>query len=74
MMTYTTITFIRVQEIEEGDCAGCVAHNIYPDENDNETLCVHFQSINGRCRESSMIYIIDTPEHIANYTKQRITK
>jgi hypothetical protein len=71
---YTTITFIRVQELVESDCVGCVAHDIYPDENDNEILCDHLQSINGKCTHSGQIYIIDHPEHIANYTKQRITK
>lgn len=68
--TYTTITFIRVQEIEGSDCTGCVADNI----GDDDALCDYLRTTNGACAESNMIYIIDHPEHIANYTKQRITK
>jgi hypothetical protein len=67
--TYTTITFIRVQEIEGSDCTGCVA-----DYEGVGALCDYLRATNGACAESNMIYIIDHPEHIANYTRKRITQ
>lgn len=76
-MMYTTITFIRVQEIGDGECWGCVANTQdIPDDTgyESDSLCNHLMTLNGQCRGTNMIYIIDHPEHIANYTKQRITK
>jgi len=72
---YTTMTFIRVPEIGERECWWCVANHSDEFADDyNEMLCVHLQNINGRCQETGTIYIIDHPEHIADYTKRRITK
>lgn len=64
-----TIPLIRVPEIDKGQCYECAL-----DEDSGETqTCDYIQGTQGSCTDHRCIYIFDTPDSIANYTKARIT-
>ena len=65
-----TIPLIRVPEIAKGQCFECVL-----DEDSGEThTCRYIKETQGSCQDNACIYIFDTPDSIANYTKVRITE
>ena len=63
-----TIPLIRVPEITKGQCFECVLDVEPPN------ICSLFQDLHGSCTDHRCIYIFDTPDSIANYTKVRITE
>lgn len=63
-----TIPLIRVPEIGKGQCFECAL------DTEPTHVCEYVQKLHGGCHENHCIYIFDTPDSIANYTKVRITE